>query len=173
MFGGLYWQSPQQRGFVACFPVHQWQQKQQRIRHKPCLPKAHSFTENRENYRLVGEGASGAPGPWGVGGSPWCSLHGTCREAARDGLLWQGCLPVSRSPVGTGSEGTAGRDSGVQQIWTQGSFVHSEQQKVGVCRACECAGEGERYREIRLEKPHPWKPWGGAGAWTRLYLEAV
>lgn len=62
---------------------------------------------------------------------------------------------MSRSPVGTGSEGTAGRDSGVQQIWRQGSFVHSEQQKVGVCHACECAGEGERYREIRLEKPHP------------------
>ena len=147
--------SPQQRRFVACFPVHQWQQKQQRIRHKPRLPEAHSFTEYKENYRLVGEGASSAPGPWGGGGESLTSMHGTCREAAREGLLWQGCLPLPRSPVGTGSEGASGRDSGVQQIWRQRSFVHSEQQKEGVCRACECAGKGERYREISLEKPHP------------------
>ena len=41
----------------------------------------------------------------------------------------------------------------MQPVWRQGSFVHSEQQTEGVCR--ECAGEGKRYREIRLEKPHP------------------
>lgn len=54
--------------------------------------------------------------------------------------MWQGCLPVPEAQWATGSEGASGRDSGVQPIWRQGSFVHSEQQTEGVCR--ECAGKG-------------------------------
>lgn len=78
-----------------------------------------------------------------------------------------GMSPCAQEPSGPGSEGASGRDSGVQPIWRQGSFVRlSSRQRV--CR--ECAGEGKRYREIRLEAVSPGEE---RGAWTRLYLEAV
>ena len=80
--------------------MHQWQQKQQRIRHKPCLPKAHSFTENKENYRLVGEGASSAPGPWVGGRESLMQSAWDVQGGSQGGALVTGMSPCVQKPSG-------------------------------------------------------------------------